>query len=176
MQIVTNMWSADARCPLMIKQVTIGHTIIIMFITNPSLEKFSAQMLAWVDYKNWKLPCICCFIGWGLLVIWHQQLIHCWKKQLDHVPGGPWSNMRKIDSGCPGLLVPLSDFLFEVVDLFNPNSDSFVVFPTTKIKTPFANPICTPSAFSDCYYHPHHISLSLGPMCHQTSPHAWQDA
>ena len=68
-------------------------------------------------------------------------------------------------------------FLLNVLALLHSNSDSFVVFSTSKIRTAFAKPSsCTLPAFYDCWYHLHCIPLYLGPMHHQTCPHAWQGA
>ena len=43
-----------------------------------------------------------------------QSQCYCqWKKQLHTVPDHTLSNMRKIHSGCPGLLAPLDDLLLK---------------------------------------------------------------
>ena len=41
------------------------------------------------------------------------QYYHQWKMELDHVPNSSSSNMRKIHSGHPGLLMPLNDVLLK---------------------------------------------------------------
>ena len=107
----------NARCLSRIEKYTVNHTKIIMLITNTSKDekqghrfftlKCNCELLMKIESSyafSASLDKACRQFGI------HSQYYCQWKKQLDTVSDCILSNVRKIHSGPPGLLVPL-DYL-----------------------------------------------------------------